>query len=49
MLQRVEGDDADRVVELPRDQIGDDSFEVCPLDFSLAVDAAKAAKAVDDE
>jgi hypothetical protein len=46
MLKRVEGDDADRIVELPRYQIGDDRFEVCPLDFGLAVDGAKAAKAV---
>ena len=49
MLQRVEGDDADGVVELPRDQIGDDRLEICTLDFGLAVDAAKAAKAVDHE
>jgi hypothetical protein len=47
MLQRVEGDDADGVVELSCDQVGDDGFEVCPLDFGLAVDGAKPAKAVD--
>ena len=47
MLKRVEGDDADRIVELPRHQIGDDGFEVCPLDVGLAVGGAKAAKAVD--
>ena len=28
MLKRVEGDDADRVVELPRRQIGNGGFEV---------------------
>jgi hypothetical protein len=45
MFKRVEGDDVHRVVELPRHQIGDNSFEVRPLDFGLAVDGAKAAKA----
>jgi hypothetical protein len=30
MLMRVEGDDANRVVELPEHQIGDDSFKVRP-------------------
>jgi hypothetical protein len=36
MLQRVEGDNADRVVELPRQEIGDDGFEVGPLNFGFA-------------
>jgi hypothetical protein len=49
MLKGVEGDDADRIVELPGDQIGDDRFEVRPLDVGLAIGGAKAAKAVDHE
>src|SRR5664279_6346649 len=49
MLRRVEGDDADRIIELPRYQICDDRFEVCPLDVGLAVSGPKAAKAVDHE
>src|SRR6266702_8367837 len=32
MLQRVECYDPDRVVKLPRHEIGDDCFELCPLD-----------------
>src|SRR5580658_8628161 len=47
MLKRVEGDDADRNVELPRHQIGDDSFEVGPLNVGLAIGGAKPAEAVD--
>jgi hypothetical protein len=47
MLKRVEGDDAYRIVELPRYQIGDDRFEVCSLDVGLALGGAKTAKAVD--
>ena len=49
MLKRVEGDDPDRVVELSRHQIGDDRFEVRPLDVGFAVSGPKAAKAVDHE
>jgi hypothetical protein len=37
MLKGVEGDNPDRVVELPRHQIGDDSFEVCLLDSRQTV------------
>jgi hypothetical protein len=48
MLQRVEGDDADRVAELPGHQIGDGGFEVRPHD-GLAVGGAKRAKTVDHE
>jgi hypothetical protein len=44
MLKRVEGDDADRIVELPRYQIGDDSFEVRPLDVGLAVGVPRPPK-----
>jgi hypothetical protein len=40
MLKRVESDDADRIVELPRHEIGDDRFEVCLLDVGLAVGGA---------
>jgi hypothetical protein len=49
MLKRIEGDNAERVVELSRHQIGDDGFEVGLLDFGLAVDGAKSGKAVDHE
>ena len=38
MLKRIEGDNADRVVESSRHQIDNDSFEVGPLDFRLAVE-----------
>src|ERR1035437_1158264 len=44
MLKCVEGDDADRVVKLPRHEIGNDSFEVCPLDFGFAGKAAPLAE-----
>src|ERR1700737_5026737 len=47
MLKRIEGYNTDRVVELPRHEIGDDSFEVCPLDLGFAVNGAQSAKAVD--
>src|ERR1700690_1923851 len=46
MLKRIKGHDTQRVVELSRYQIGDDSFEVGPLVFRLAVDGAKSAEAV---
>jgi hypothetical protein len=49
MLKRVEGDNADRIVKLSRYQIGDDGFEVCPLNFGLPVDGAICAEAIDDE
>src|ERR1700693_5524427 len=49
MLTRIEGDNAERVVELSRHQIGNDSFEVCPLDFGLAVDGTQSTEAVDHE
>jgi hypothetical protein len=49
MLKRIEGDNADRVVELARYQIGDDSFDVGPLDLGFAVNRAKTGKAVDHE
>jgi hypothetical protein len=43
MLKCVEGNNADRVVKLPRHEIGDDSFEVCPFDFGFAVSATQPA------
>ena len=45
MLRRVEDDDANRIIELPRYKVADDGIEVCALDLGLAVDAA-AAKAI---
>src|SRR6266550_1108776 len=49
MFKCVEGNNADRVVELPGQKVGDDSFEVRPLDFRFAVNATQPAKAVDYE
>jgi hypothetical protein len=49
MLKRIEGDNAGRIVELAGHQVGDNGFEVGPLDLGLAVNGAQAAKAVDDE
>ena len=40
MLQRVEGDDANRVIELPGHKIVDDGFEVGALDLGFAVNGA---------
>ena len=40
VLKRIEGDDADRVVELAGHQVGDNGFEVGPLDLGLAVNGA---------
>lgn len=48
-LGGVESDDADRVVELPRHQIGYDSLKVCPFDVGFAIGSAKGAKTVDHE
>src|ERR1700726_4127853 len=49
MLKRIEGYNTDRVIELPRHEIGEDSFEVCPLDLGFAVNGAQYAKAVNYE
>src|ERR1700692_1378720 len=49
MLKCIEGYNADRVVELARDEIADDGFEVGPLHFGFAVHGAQPAKAVNDE
>src|ERR1700692_2210243 len=46
MLKRVEGYNADRGIELPGHEIGDDGFEVCPLNFGFAVNGAQSAEAV---
>jgi hypothetical protein len=46
MLKRIEGYNTDRVIELPLHEIGDDRFEVGPLDLGFAVNAAQSAKAV---
>jgi hypothetical protein len=43
MLERIEGYNADRIIELPRHEIGDDSFEVCPRDLGFAVNGAQCA------
>src|SRR5215216_4750575 len=48
MLQRVEGDDANRIIELPGHKIVDDNFEVGALDLSFAVNGT-TFKAVDHE
>src|ERR1019366_3639071 len=47
MLKRVEGNNADRVIKLSRHEIGDDGFEVGPLDFGFAVNATEPTEAVD--
>src|SRR5258705_5915456 len=49
MFKCVEGNNADRVVELPGQKVGDDSFGVRPPDFRFAVNATQPAKAVDYE
>jgi hypothetical protein len=49
MLKRIEGDNADRVVELSRYQIGDDGFDVRSLDLGFALNRAKTGKAVNHE
>jgi hypothetical protein len=46
MPKRVEGDNADRVVELPPQETGDDGSEVGSLNFGFAVDATQSAEAV---
>ena len=48
MLQRVEGDDANWIIELPGHKIADDGFEVRALDLGLAVHVA-ILKTVDHE
>ena len=48
VLKCVEGYDASRVVELPRQKIFDDSFQIGPLSLGLAKDAA-VVKAINDQ
>lgn len=47
MLQRVERDNANRIVKLARHHIGDYGFEVRTLDLSFAVNCPKTDKTVD--
>jgi hypothetical protein len=49
VLQRVEGDDAYGIVELPRQEISDDGFDVRSLNLDFTVDAAFRSKAIDYE
>src|SRR6266852_1745306 len=49
MLCGVECDHANRVAILARDQIGDDGFEVGPLDIGLGKRGAKASEIIDDK
>lgn len=49
MLQRVECDDANRVVELPRHEVGYDHFEVYALDLGLAINTPKPCEAINYE
>jgi hypothetical protein len=48
-LRRVEGGDADRVIELAGHHIGDDGLEVGPLDIGPTEGSAQAPKVIDDE
>src|ERR1700736_3903290 len=45
MLKRIEGYNTDRVVELPRHEIGNDGFEIRPLSLVFAVNSAHSAEA----
>jgi hypothetical protein len=49
MLKCAECDNADWIIELASQEIGDDGFEVRPLDLGFAVDGATCAKAVHNE
>ena len=49
MLKRIEGDNADRVVELTAQKLGNDRFDICALDLGLTVHAARPAEAIDYE
>ncbi|MEA2864752.1 MAG: hypothetical protein QOC84_2708, partial [Bradyrhizobium sp.] len=46
MLQGVEGNNPDRIAELPRKQIGNDGFRIRPLDFGFSENAAERTKIV---
>src|ERR1700752_3687588 len=47
VLERVEGENADRIFELSGQQIGNDRFEIAP--FDLALDAPGRAGILDDD
>ena len=49
MLKRVERDNADRIIELASQEIGDYGFEVGPLDLGFAAGGAACAEAVHNE
>jgi hypothetical protein len=49
MLKCVEGDNADWIIKLASQEIGDNGFEVRPLDLGFAVDSATCAKAADSD
>jgi hypothetical protein len=49
MFERVERDDANRSIELPSEQIGDDGLKVRPLDLRFAVHGTRSSEAVHHE
>ena len=49
MLKCVEGDNADWIIKLASQEIGDDGFEVRPFDLGFAINAATRADAVHNE
>ena len=49
MLERIVGDNAGGVIELARQEIDDDGFEVGSLDVGFAVSGANATESVDHE
>ena len=44
MFERVEGGDADRIVKLPGEEVGDDGFDVGPLDLDFAAGTLPARR-----
>ena len=49
VLHSVEGDDAYRIVELPRHEISDDGFDVRSFNLGFTVAAAFRSKSIDYE
>ena len=49
MLKRIEGDNANGVIELAAQKIGNDGFDVGPLDLGLPINAARSGEAIDYE
>ena len=49
MLKCVEGNDAHRIIELTRNEIADDGFEIGPLNLGLAAHRAACTEAVYDQ